>query len=258
MLEILVTAVSERADLFMECMPRLLSNIDVWPWRLIVHEDVRPGSAPGEIAGWLHRARTEGLIADYVHQVTDPAKNYGPAMLWCFEQATQPIVLYTQEDWLVVRTVPVARALGIMEAHGLNHILFHKRKTMRWKHADTPTPWEKVEIQFSVEGEEQPQTLCVSEHWNTQLTLWRVAEALPGLQANQHSPQANAFVARFNHWMNTRAGLDTTTWKDQQLRHERLRTYIWGPVGEPRYIQHLGTDRTTGPIEHTAEKAARR
>ena len=51
--ELLVTAVSERADLFRQTLDSLLAQVDQQPLRVLVHEDVRPGSAPGEIAQWL-------------------------------------------------------------------------------------------------------------------------------------------------------------------------------------------------------------
>lgn len=41
---------------------------------------------------------------------------------------------------------------------------------------------------------------------------------------------------------------DGRPWNDQQHRHERLSTYIWGGIGEPAYLTNLDPDasRTTG------------
>lgn len=248
--EICVTAVSERADLFAESMESLLAHVDLPPARLIVHEDVRPGSEPGEIGRWLAWAKGDGRIADYAHRVTSPARGMGPGIHWAFAEARTPIVLYAQEDWLSLRAFPIRRALELMEAHGLNHIRFNKRKTMRAKHEDRPTErWAKVEVQ--IDG----QTLCVSDHFYTQASLWRVAPALRGMNAvAERDPGAYQFVHAFNGWMDTHLG-DGRPWNDQQHRHERIRTYIWGPIGEPAFIKHLGSVRTTGPVDHLAKSA---
>lgn len=242
--EVLVTAVSERADLFIQTMETLLTSVDVRPSRLIVHEDVRAGSEPGAIEAWLKRC---GF--DSSHRVNPKAGGLGPAMLWCFQQAKTPIVFYTQEDWLFVRQVPVSKALALMNAYDLHHIRFNKRKTMKAKHADTDHPWYKIEKEFVLPHAEGAQKLCVSDHWYTQASLWRVDKVMRELEDAQHCPQANAFVAEFNRRMNNRYG-DGRPWDNQEHRHERLRTYIWGPVAEPPFIKHLGSVRTTGPIVH--------
>lgn len=254
-LEVLCTAVSERADLFIETMDTMLANLDVRPTRFIVHEDVRPGSSPGGIANWLIAS---GI--PFTHHVTKPSRGLGPAMLWCFRQAVTPIVFYTQEDWRFVRPVPVARCMEIMQKNGLNHVRFNKRKTMRAKHEDTPHPWYKKEVEF-LDEQGVIQKLCVSDHFYTQASLWRVAPVMGALTAHaERAPQANAFVAAFNAEMNLQSGrADRRSCMDQDFRHQHLKTYIWGGVGEPAFIQHLGSVRTTGPIEHTAEiKATRR
>lgn len=243
--EVAVTAVSERADLFARSMAALLANVDVPPARLLVHEDVRPGSESGAIEAWLH-----GCGLPFELQVSRPNKGLGAGIVVTFERATAPVVLYTQEDWGAVRPLPIAAALDLMDRHGLHHVRFNKRKTMAAKHADTPKPWRKVEV---VVGE---QVLCVSDHWYTQTSLWRVGVALPGLRhALAAGTSSERFVAAFNAYMNAKHG-DGRPWNDQAMRHERLRTYIWGPVGEPRFVEHLGSARGTGTIaDHLATKA---
>lgn len=247
-MEVLCTAVSERADLFVETMESMLVHLDVRPTRLIIHEDVRPGSNPGPIGAWLASC---GI--PYEHKVTAPSRGLGPAMLWCFKQARSPIVFYTQEDWRFVRSVPVAKCLEVMELHGLNHARFNKRKTMRAKHADTPNPWHKIEVTFA-DRDGVNQTLCISDHFYTQASLWRRDVVMDALAATaEKSPQANAFVAAFNHFMNMKHIGNPSKVQDQMARHKCLKTYIWGPIGEPAFIQHLGSVRTTGPIVHTGE-----
>ncbi len=250
--ELLVTAVSERADLFRQTLDSLLAQVDQQPARIIVHEDVRAGSTPGNIGQWLTEAKTGGRIPDFLHKVRTPAGGLGPAMAWCFAEAKTPLVLYAQEDWLTVRPVPVSACMALMEKHNLHHVRFNKRKTMRAKHADTPNPWHKVEVEFA--GDETRQVLCVSDHWYTQLSLWRAGLVRDVLATCAlKAPQANAFVAAVNHAMNMKFIGDPALAMDQQQRHVKMRTYIWGPIGEPAFIKHLGSVRTTGPIVHVNE-----
>lgn len=102
--------------------------------------------------------------------------------------------------------------------------------------------WDKVEVEFD------GQTLCISDHWYTQTSMWRRERILPAVQAvAQHNPQSEAFVARMNDWLNRKYG-DGRPWNDQQMRHEKLGTYIWGGIGEPAFIKHTGSTRGTGKI----------
>lgn len=242
--DLCITAVSERADLFVRGMDSLLANLDMPPSRLIVHEDVRPGSVPGEIGRWLGQTALQ-----FRHKVRSPAKGLGQAMKWCLEQVSTPVVLYTQEDYGAARMIPVKQALEIMQAHGLNHVRFNQRQTMPHKHGDkgrNPNPWRKVEV---IIGE---QVFCVSDHWYTQTSLWRVEPALEGMRAvlnKETIASSNLFVARFNEWMNRKQGDGVRPWNDQMMRHERLKTYIWGGIGEPAFLTSLDVDasRTTGP-----------
>jgi len=242
--DLCITAVSERADLFVESVESLLGYLDEQPACILVHEDVRAPYLDGQIAAWLERATREERIESFTHRVCDPNRGMGAGMLWCFEQSEADIILYSQEDWKAVRDIPVRRALELMTAHGLNHIRFNKRKTMRSKHADTDHPWHKLEV--VVGG----QMLCVADHWYTQTSLWRREAALPNLHAALAGTGASSekFVARFNTLMNQDAQLTARDWNDQQLRHARSKTYIWGPVGEPAFIRHIGSERGTGTI----------
>lgn len=242
--DLCITAVSERADLFAQAMKSISQNLDTPPMRIFVHEDVRPGSKPGTIAGWLAANVDPGIV---VHRVSSPAAGLGSGMLWCFEQTSSPYVLYTQEDIGAARPFPIRRALEVMDAGNCNQIRFNQRTTLPCKHGDkgrNPNAWRKVEVQ--IDG----QTLCVSDHFYTPTALWRVAPALAGMRAvlkGQTISSSGQFVARFNDWMNRTHGDGVRPWNDQMMRHERLRTYIWGPIGEPAFLTNLdpGNLRTT-------------
>ena len=250
--ELLITAVSDRADLFQLSVDSMLRNLDQAPARVVVHEDVRPGTQSGEIHRCLAELKAAGRIAEYALQVTSPARGMGPAILWVLREAQTQTVLYTQEDWLATRPVPVRSAMDLMRRFGLYHVRFNKRKTMPSKHADTPHPWLKLQVEYG------GQTLCVSDHWYTQTSLWMRDIAMPGVEAVAEThPQSNAFAAKFNGWMNRRFG-DGRAWNDQHMRDQLLRTYIWGGVGEPAYVKHIGSERGTGVIQnHLTHKEKR-
>ena len=245
--EIIITAVSDRADLFEECTESLLKQVDVLPTRLLVNEDVRPGTSPGRIAEWLAGPSITSRGIQVTHRAV-PAGGMGPAILWLLREARSAVVLHSQEDWLALRQVPIARALAAMSAspERVHHITFNKRKTMRSKHADKPgQEWFKVEVQIPVDDGTY-QTCCVNDHWRTQLGLWRIARVLPAAEhCAASTPDAHKFAPAINAWMNQTYG-DGRKWNDQKMRDERIGTYIWGPIAEPAFIQHLGYGRTTG------------
>lgn len=179
--ELAITAVAERADLFAESLASILDNVDQKPERIIVHEDVRGGTL-GEVfrrklrspASEIHHALVRYGVA-FCHREIWPAAGLGEAMRWCLVRARTPIVLYAQEDAAAVRRIPVSEALAVMSEHALDHVRFNYRTTLPSKHSDkgrNPNAWKKVEVQIG------GKTLCVSDHWYTMLSLWRVAPAL--------------------------------------------------------------------------------
>jgi hypothetical protein len=211
--------------------------------RIIVHEDVRAGQPYVD-------GRTDLLLAqisvDYSMPLklitTRPGTGLGRALLRVLDEAKTEFVFYTQEDFDFVRPLPVGACLDLMAEHELHHVRFNKRKTMAVKGADRPPAeqFRKVEVKYGGE------TLCVSDHWYFQASLWRrsiaregfahlVARAAPGSVIGYCEVQ-------FNRWYNTTYGKDRDL-SDPKLRQERLRTFIWGGVGEPAFIKHTGHDR---------------
>lgn len=234
--EVCVTAVSDRVDLAERSMISLAKRVDQYPERALIHVDVRDESP------WPPPDAVEGIECCY----RLPPVGMGLAMLWLFENAKTEYVLYTQEDWLVLRDLPVRRTLELMDKHSLHHVRWNKRDTLPAKHDDNPDKrWPKVEVTFD------EQVMCISDHWYTQTSMWRVSEALPIMrEIAPKYPQAHEFVARFNHAMNKRAGYKGRQWCDPGFRHEKIKTYIWGPVGEPQYVKHIGSTRGTGNIKN--------
>lgn len=226
--ETIVTAVSERADLFVPTVSSMLKHLDTPPTRLIVHEDVK-GSAPGEIAAFL-----KTLDVPVTHLVTDPAEGLARSLLKLLHETKTPIIFHTQEDFDFVRDIPVQRALEVMQNSGIHYINFNQRKTMSSKHTGTPNQWDKVEK--VIDG----QVLTICDAWRFQASLWRVERILPAFERMKPPYKRPAHQA--NRWMNQHYARDINA-RDQELRHEKLKTYIWGGIAEPRFTIHRGTHR---------------
>ena len=246
----LVTAVSERADLCAQALDSLLARIDVKPVRLLVHEDEKQGSTAGELARYLQSVP----VAAVWHRVTSPARGLGPAVWQLLQAATTPIVLYTQDDWLTLRDLPVRRALRLMERHDLHHIAFGKRTTPAAKHPGMPDEWRKAVRMFD------GQPLTVAQMWRAQASLWRVDRILPffhRLVEADSEPDRWAMV-KVNRWMNETFTGDVHG-NDHDDRAEKLRTFLWGGIGEPAFIEHTGGERRAElqSIEHYRTRSGR-
>jgi hypothetical protein len=252
--DVIITSVHDRADLLDRTLRSMLVHIDQRPARIIVHEDARTSHPVVE-------GRTEALLAaiERKHSVpivliaTRPGGGLSRAMLRVLESASTEFVLYTQEDFDFVRPVPVARCLEIMQRHALTHVRFNKRDTLPIKGAHRPNRaewWTKEEVVFD------GQKLCVSDHVYFQANITRRALWLEGfkellLRSPDGVPRCEA---RFNDWFNRKYG-DGAGSVDgcQDKRRDRLRTFIWGGIGEPRFILHTGAERRSqgwGDPEH--------
>ena len=241
--EVVVSSVHDRADLLERTLRSMLSQVDQRPARILVHEDVR--SSMPFVSG-----RTEEILSkiDTGYGVpillvqTNPGTGLPRAMLRLLEAAATEFVFYTQEDFDFVRPVPVAACLDLMQRHALNSVIFNKRNTLPVKGQHIPDRarwWTKEEVRFD------GQALCVAEHWRYQANMGRRALWLEGVK---ELVTANPAIGRiehpFNGWLNQRYGEGCGSVDGSQARRrDLLRTFIWGPVGEPRFVLHTGAER---------------
>jgi hypothetical protein len=244
--DVIVSAVHDRGDLLDRTLRSMLQQLDQKPARVIVHEDARNGQP-------FHAGRTEEMLdaIERDHGVPvaliskRPGAGLGRAMLRLLEAASTEFVFFTQEDFDFLRPVPVGACLELMTAHHLHHVRFNKRKTMRIKgehHADHRKWWTKQEVQLG------GQTLCISDHWYFQASIWRREIAQDGFRRLSASISASEPIdrceAKFNHLLNaTMGGGVGSIDGDQDRRRDLMRTFIWGGVGELAFIQHTGHDR---------------
>jgi hypothetical protein len=243
--DVIITSVHDRADLLERTLRSMIPRLDQKPARVIVHEDARPGREVVE-------GRTEAILAAVQRDTgvpieliaTRPSTGLSLALLRLLEAASTEFVFYTQEDFDFVRDVPVARCLQIMQRHALNHVRFNKRDTLAIKgaHRARSAWWTKKEAFYD------GQPFCISDHFYFQANLTRRALILEGFKQLIYDNPAGLVrcEAKFNHWANTRYG-DGAGSVDGNGNHEKrrdlLRTFIWGGVGEPRFILHTGALR---------------
>lgn len=241
--EVLVTSVHDRGDLLDRTLRTMLAQLDQRPRRIVVHEDVRASQpfVQGRSEQIVSAIEAESGVPIRFLQ-TRPGTGLGRALLRVLDASDCEFVLYTQEDFDFLRPVPVSACLGIMAEHQLHHVRFNKRKTMRTKGADRPPAeqFHKVEVAYS------GQTLCISDHWYFQASLWRRSIARDGFSYLVDSAGPDRPIdyceMKFNRWYNTVHGGDRDL-REPRLRQERLRTFIWGGIGEPAFIRHTGSDR---------------
>jgi hypothetical protein len=252
--DVIVSSVHDRGDLLNRTLRSMLSRVDQLPARIIVHEDARPGRPVVE-------GRTEEILAaigrEYIVLTeliaTRPGQGLALAMLRLLEVASTEFVFYTQEDFDFVREVPIAACVELMQRHALNHVRFNKRDTLPIKGAHRPNRaewWTKEEVVFG------GQKLCVSDHVYFQANITRRALWLQGFkELLLHSPDGmQRCEAKFNDWFNKRYGDNAGSVDGSQAkRRDLLRTFIWGGVGEPRFVLHTGAERRSqgwGDPEH--------
>lgn len=240
--EVIVTSVHDRNDLLERTVRTMLEHVDQKPQRIIVNEDARPNLP---VLNGLSEKICSGIEQDFGVKVELIAKRPGTglalALLRLYENAATEFVFYTQEDFDFVRDVPVSRCLELMQRHALNHVRFNKRNTLPIKghhHVDPSKWWTKKEVKFD------EQTMCVSDHVYFQACLNRRALLLEGLKEIIYSNPSVRIEAAVNKWFNTKHGGGCGSVDgDQDVRRDVLKTFVWGGIGEPRFILHTGAER---------------
>lgn len=245
--EIIVTSVHDRRDLLARTLRSLLLKLDAPPVRVLVHEDIRadrPFVAGETEALVLAIEREHGVPVQLLR--TNPAGGLARALRKLLDEARTEFILYTQEDFDTVRSIPASACVDLMAKHELHHVRFNKRKTMRIKgeHRDPREWWTKQTHYF----DEHPLTL--SDNWYFQTSVWRRSIALDGFRAVVERVRPGEHVQhaeiQFQRWFHRAVGQNAGTVDGhQEARRLYCRTWIWGKIGEPAFIAHTGSERRT-------------
>lgn len=249
----LIVTSASRPHCLKPTLRSLVRFLDQPPAAVLIHDDA-------VVAGrWQETTRAVeeafAVLAPAIPvtaHLADPPRRLGPAVAWLLDQVHTEYVLYSQDDHVAVRPMPVAATLDVMQVCRLHHVRFNKRATLAVK--DTwAGPWEKVERRFCIYPDAIEDGLAasthdvimtVSDHWYFQLSIWRVAEMQRAISFWRETPDRWArFAARdpeeaVNHYFDHVAyGGDPL---DPRTRTACQRTFIWGPIGTDRFIRHIG------------------
>lgn len=281
--DLIVTA-SHRPHLLGPTLSSLLAQVDQPPARILIHDDAVPVFQPvvgpnaarrsqvDELA--TLRAQTHAVLAalnplmPVIYTWADPPRRLGLALRFLLDNVSTDYVLYSQDDHVVVRPLPIQRALALMHEHTLHQIRFNKRATVAFK--DTwQGRWTKEEVRFPNPGWDAlppngleiqgATTLTVADHWYFQTGLWRVAPIRAAVQWVTCTPTrreilrlgvAEEAINRvLDGHLGPIPGLSVPHPQDAhepRTRRQIQRTFIWGPIGEDRYIRHIGGASPSG------------
>lgn len=244
----LIVPSASRPHLLGPGLKSLFAHIDCLPARVIVHDDAVFPGRKADVEGALDYALPAGVPV--IIKYDDPPLSHGPSLHWLLSQVSTEYVLYTQDDLEVVRDIPLASALGVMHQNDIHQIRFNKRATMEWKRT-----WQKKEYPFA-RPDGTTQVLTVSDHWYFQTGLWRVARIKPVvdflmLETGDSFRERcevkindcmNRKSAEFNHRGPRDYALPPSAEEAmvQEIRRDVQRTFIWGRIGEDRYVNNLG------------------
>jgi hypothetical protein len=252
--EVIVTSAS-RPHLLKPTLESLLVHVDQPPQRVLIHNDAAFDA--GKLLAVHRWMQTKAMLGEVplpcetlLHHA-DPPRRLGMALAWLIGNVTTDYVLYSQDDFVTVRDLPIRRALQVMDEAQCHQIRFNKRATMGQK--DTwRGPWKKVEQVCSLESG-ATETVTISDHWYFQTGLWRtsvIRAALWWLTQPERvhlfaeSPAEEAINKLFDGEFGPIPGLTVPHRHLADVPRNRAqvqRTFIWGPIGEDRYVRHIGT-----------------
>ena len=236
----LIIVSASRPHLLRPTVETLFAHLPVMPARILIHDDrVFPAreAAMAEVVGWLRRS-----LRPVAYRLDDPPIRHGPALKWLLDQVETEFVLYTQDDFETLRPLPIIEALadlvenpGLDSAPSINQIRFNKRATRAYK--DTwQGRWYKKEYVLK-----SGRTVTVSDHWYFQTGVWRTAfiRAIVSLAA---ATDAELFVRSVEEAVNRTIdrGLKDPRDPDERAAAVDVGTFVYGSIGEDRFIQHLG------------------
>ncbi len=263
----LIVTSAARPHLLRATLTSLLAHVDHPPARILIHDDA--AFEPGSVLATHRWMQVKAMLSDLALPCetllthADPPRRLGMALVWLLANVTHDYVLYSQDDFVTVRDLPLQAAGDVMAHHGLHQIRFNKRATLGQK--DTwQGVWRKKEFPFGAGA-----VCTVADHWYFQTGLWRVATIRAALAWLTATPERTALFAAspaeevINRVMDGEYGpipgltIPHNRWqaRDANNRAQVQRTFIWGPIGSDRYIRHVGTDPVDFAGDHAREAA---
>lgn len=252
----LIIPSASRPHLLQDVLGSLMARVDQWPEKIVIHNDeVFPGKAE-RIQTVAREFVPDELKARVIVGNDNPPIKHGPSLKWLIDHVETEYVLYSQDDHRVIRPLPIRKALGVMAMHHLNQIRFNKRDTMDKKGREGEE-FYKVEYHFGVALDSElgtyEVTLCAADHWYFQCGLWYVPAIRPVINWWSRPDAPGAFTEhceyKINDVFNGKFGqflpnvvpyCEPEQWNIPDIRAKVHRTFIWGKIGEPRFVEHIG------------------
>lgn len=187
----------------------------------------------------------------------NPSIQHGPSLRWLLNEVDTEFVLYTQDDFSVIRPLPIARALDALALNDLHQIRFNKRDTLPAKET-WQGPWTKVTKAYRCDVADSSiyTTLTIADHWYFQTGVWRVAPirtvvnwlGIDSRNAIEEHIEIKVNQVMDGHRADLPHGLIRVPpspdaldrERDQATRAAYQRTFIWGGIDEKAYIRHIG------------------
>ena len=234
----LVVVSASRPHLLQPTIASLWNNLAQLPDRILVHDDaVFPGRA-GEMEETMEMIRRLLPKGAAIYRQDAPPIRHGPALKWLLDQVRTEFVLYSQDDFETIRPLPIVEALEEMAEvpNWINQIRFNKRATRAYK--DTwQGPWYKKEYQTP-----SGRIITVSDHWYFQTGLWRtsfIRNAVDMCARYDEELHRRSIEEAVNRHFDLKYCNDPRSPKER-AEYDSVGTFIWGPIGEDRYIRHIG------------------
>ena len=228
MLEILITG-SSRPQLwpiFWESFKKMC--IIRQDYRVTVHEDFVFDSDSHKVMDYCRKLQDKGEI--HTLDFDNPARGLGWTLdhymrkrFWNNGSSGPKYLFYLQEDWFFERPIDIDQIIWTMDQHEakLNLIFFNKIKNN-----GRINKCEQREYEYS------KMRLCLYHGWTFLPGIWRIPFVCKNWVTAHVRPEG-AFTNQFGGHV-TRMSVDYC--------EKNIGAYIYGPIGDPRQVRHLGND----------------
>lgn len=217
-IDMLITG-SSRPDLLEKTTRSFLKNLRYsGELRLLFHEDCVYRAESDESVAWARESKLFDVID--VHR---PHIGLGEAIRFMLLKIDSEHIFYLQDDWELEREVDLDALVKAFNENGaVNHVHFNKYKT-----TGSMSGFQQVEHEYS------GVKMCLYNAWSLLPALWRASFIKPRWVVRYIRPE----------------GYFTNSLGDHQQRlnggycKRFIGAYIYGPVGDHRYLRHLGNKR---------------
>lgn len=191
--------------------------------RMLLHEDVIRSQDSDRIIDWVNSNNLFDVL-----EIHNPYIGLGPSIGHMLERHIEAeYMFYLQDDWAFIREFNLDEAVRILDEYpSVNQIRYNKRKTMEYVGDNPKKRWFKKEVVFG------DIILTVSPHWFLNPAIWRMS-----FIRDKFVPAVVHCNWRTNDVLKQGKGPNELT---SDWIAENMGTFIYGKIGEPPFVQHIG------------------